>query len=43
LIQSEKNLSQKNACWVFGEGRVYGNAKIYGDAIVANSAIYGNA
>lgn len=49
-IQSEKNLSQEDDCWifdnakVFGNARVYENARLYDNAIVSRNAIvYGNA
>ena len=31
-IQSEKNLSKKGDCWVYGEAWVYGKAKVSGNA-----------
>ena len=49
-IQSEKNLSQEDDCWIFdnakvcGNARVYENAKVYGNAIVyGNAKVCGNA
>ena len=49
-IQSEKNLSQEDDCWifdnakVFGDARVYENARLYDNAIVSRNAIvYENA
>ena len=50
FIGSEKNLSQKGDCWVYGDAEVYdnamvwGNADIYGDAMVwGNAVVCGNA
>ena len=43
-IESEKNLSQKDNAWVYGNSRVSGNAWVSGDAQVYNNAwVYGNA
>lgn len=49
-IESEKNLSHKGKCWVYGDAKVFGCAKVYGDAsvygiadICGNAAVYGNA
>ena len=43
-IESEKNLSQKDNAWVYGNARVSGNAWVSGDAQVYNNAwVYGNA
>ena len=49
-IQSEKNLSQEDDCWifdnakVFGDARVYENAGLYDNATVSRNAIvYENA
>ena len=44
FVESERNLSHKGDCWVFGNAKVYGDAKIYGNAKVYGDAkIYGNA
>ena len=40
FIESEKNLSQKGDCWVYGDAKVCGNAEVYGDAKVVNNADY---
>ena len=37
-IESEKNLSHNDNCWVYGNARVYGNAEVFG-----NARVYGNA
>jgi len=43
-IESEKNLSQHDKCWVSGNARVYGNAQVSGNAWVSGDArVYGNA
>ena len=43
-VESEKNLSHNNACWVAGNAKVYGNARVGGNAYVTDNAeIYGNA
>lgn len=43
-IESENNLSHREACWVSHEARVYGAALVCGDAHVFNSAqVYGHA
>ena len=43
-IQAEKNLSQENNCWVWGDALVYGDARVYNDAMVYNDAlVYGDA
>ena len=44
FIESEKNLSQKDNCWIYDNAIVYENAKIYGNARIYNNVnIYGNA
>ena len=43
-IQSEKNLSQKNFCWVSGNAQVSGNAYVSGNAWVYGKAhVFGYA
>ena len=49
-IESEKNLSQSDNAWVYGNAIVYGNARVCGNAIVCDNArvydkaiVYGNA
>jgi hypothetical protein len=49
-VESEKNLSQYDNCWVADEAWVYGNARIFNDARVFGNArvfndarVYGNA
>jgi len=37
-IESEKNLSHDNDCWVYENARVFGDAHVFG-----NSGVYGNA
>ena len=37
-VESEKNLSQENNCWVFGNARVYDNARVFGNALVFGNA-----
>ena len=32
FIESEKNLSQKGDCWVYGDAKVYGNAEVVNNA-----------
>ena len=49
-IESEKNLSQDNDAWVFGNAEVFGDAEVHGNAWVHGNAegfgdaeVYGNA
>jgi len=49
-IQSKKNLSQEDTCWVYDEARVYGSAQVSGDAHISgkvrvfeNARVYGYA
>ena len=43
-IESEKNLSQDDNAWVYGNARVYENAWVYGEAhVFDDSRVYGNA
>ena len=43
-IQAEKNLSQENNCWVWGDALVYGDARVYNDALVYGDAwVWGDA
>ncbi|WP_375674505.1 hypothetical protein [Bartonella sp. CL100XZDX] len=43
-VESERNLSHDDNCWVGGEAWVYENAKVYDDAEVYNNAkVGGNA
>lgn len=38
FIESEKNLSQINDCWVYDNAKVFGNARVFGDAKVYENA-----
>ena len=41
FIESEKNLSQKGDCWVFGNSAVYDNAAVYENArVYYNARVY---
>ena len=43
-IQSEKNLSQEDNCWVSDNAKVYNNAEVYDDACVYGDAcVHNNA
>ena len=43
-IQSEKNLSQEDDCWIFDNAKVFGDAEVYGNAkVFGNSEVYENA
>ena len=44
-VESEKNLSQNEGCWIFHDAKVYGgNAKVYGDAFITGCAkVYDSA
>jgi len=43
-IESEKNLSQENNCWVSDNARVYGDAWVFDDAQVSDNAqVFNNA
>lgn len=43
-IENEKNLSQDDNAWIYGEAMVFGNAKVCGCAEVHNNAkVFGNA
>ena len=49
-IENEKNLSQDDNAWIYGDAivfdnaEVYDNAKVYGDAkVYGNAIVYGNA
>ena len=43
-VESEKNLNQLGAAWVYGAARVYGDARVYGAARVSGDArVYGAA
>ncbi len=43
-IEEEKNLSQLDDAWVYGNAKVYGNAEVYCDAkVFGNAEVYGNA
>jgi hypothetical protein len=43
-IESEKNLSQENNCWVSGDARVFGYARVFEDArVYGNAWVFGNA
>ena len=44
FVESEKNLSHLNDCWVFGNAKVYDNAMICRNArVFGNAEVYGNA
>ena len=44
FIENERNLSQGNNCWVYGDAKVHGNAEVYGNAMVlGNTMVYGDA
>lgn len=38
FIEDEKNLSQTDDCWIYGNAKVYGNARVYGNALVCGNA-----
>ena len=38
LVESEKNLSDQDSAWVFGEAQVFGNAWVFGKAQVFDDA-----
>ena len=38
FIENEKNLSQSDDCWVYGNAKVYGNAQVYNNANVLDNA-----
>lgn len=43
-VESEKNLSQYDNCWVADEAWVYGKAKVFNNArVFGNAHIYNNA
>lgn len=43
-VESEKNLSQTDGCWIFDDAIVVGNAQVYDNAQVCDSAqVYDNA
>ena len=43
-IESEKNLSHENTCWVGQEAKVFGNAEVFENATVfGNATVYDNA
>ena len=43
-IENEKNLSQDDNAWIYGNAMVFDNAKVYGNANVSgNAKVYGNA
>lgn len=37
-VSSNKNLSQKGSCWIYGDAQVLGDAKVLGDAQVRDNA-----
>lgn len=44
FIESEKNLSHQNDCWVFDDSMVFGDAKVSGNASISGrSQIFGNS
>jgi carbonic anhydrase/acetyltransferase-like protein (isoleucine patch superfamily) len=44
FVESEKNLSQKDKSWIWGDAKIWGDAEISGDAkISGNAEISGNA
>ena len=43
-IENEKNLSQDDNAWIYGDAMVFDNAEVYGNANVSDYAkVYGNA
>lgn len=43
-IENEKNLSQDDNAWIYGEAMAFGNARVFGNAkILGNAHIFGNA
>ena len=43
-IENEKNLSQDDNAWIYGEAMAFDNAKVFGNAkILGNAHIFGNA
>jgi len=49
-VESEKNLSQKNRCFIYNTSKVYDNAEVYGNTkvydnteVYDNAEVYGNA
>ena len=44
FIENEKNLSQSDDCWVYGNAKVSDNAMVCGNAkVYGNARVYGNA
>ena len=39
FIENEKNLSQSDTCWVYGNARVYNNAVVYDNATISGKAV----
>ena len=43
-IENEKNLSQDDNAWIYGEAMVFGNANVFGNAkVFANAKVYDDA
>ena len=43
-VESEKNLSHEDICWIFGDACVYEDANVSGDASVSgNAQVYGSS
>ena len=43
-IENEKNLSQDDNAWIYGDAMVFDNAEVYGNAeVFDNAKVYGNA
>ena len=43
FIEDEKNLSQSDDCWIYGNAKVFGNVQVYCNALVIDNArVYGN-
>ena len=43
-IENEKNLSQDDNAWIYGDAMVFDNAEVYGNAkVYGNAEVYGNA
>ena len=43
-IENEKNLSQDDNAWIYGDAMAFDNAKVFGNAkILGNAIVYGNA
>ena len=44
FIEDEKNLSQTDDCWIYGNAKVFDYAEVYGNAwVYGNAKVFGNA